>query len=146
MIDSRDCATGIYHCSLYTSSTQCLDLTQRSQSLSSARRPNRSNGRYNDNLIAMRSYRRAFTPMVVLPVFSMFALLSEGAGCHRGLRGDLTSPKTPNREVDGQGYPSLYSMNNDARPVRQTVRLGGMWKGAKQRTTQKQVENVWVGK
>ncbi len=138
-------SAGIYQLSLYRSLTQRPELRQRSQSLSSARIPSHLNGRLSESLIAMRSYRRAFTPTVVLPVFSISALLSEDTGYHRGLGGGASFPKTPNRTADGQGIPSLYTLNKDTRPVFQTVRLGGMGKLTKRRTTQKQAENMWVG-
>ncbi len=108
------------------------------QSLKAHKASARANGRLSESLIAMRSYRRTFTPSVVLPVFSMILLLSEGTGCHRGLWGGASFPKTPIRSADGHGISSLYSLNNNTRPAFQTVRLGGMGRLKKRPTTQKQ--------
>ncbi len=133
----------MYQCHLYTSLTYRPDFKQRSQSLSATRIPNRLNSRYSDSLINMRSYRRISTLMVVLFVFLISSRLSEGADCHRDLMGDLISFKIPIQNTDEQGRPFLYSIDNKARLVRSTVRLGGVWKGTKQHTTRKQVENAW---
>ncbi len=138
-------SVGIYQLSLYRSLTQRPELRQRSQSLSSVRMPSCLNGWHCESLIAMCSYRRTSTPTVVLPVFSISTLLSEGAGCHRGLGGGGLSPKTPNKTADGQSILSLYTLNNDTRPAFQTVRLGRMGRLTKWPTTQKQAENMWVG-
>lgn len=120
------------------------DLRHRSHGLSAARRPGRLSGRCSGGPTARRPHGRMAAPKVASSALSVFALLSEGAGCRRGLGGGHVSLRVPLRSKDGQGCLSLRSIGDEARPANLTLRAGEAWRGAKWRATRKQAEDAWA--